>query len=67
MSATVARKPLNAPDLLRDRKVLLSLTVLNIIIYVGLLIPLPLFTYYGVSFLVISVWVRTTKSHSDIK
>ena len=33
---------LDAPELLRSRHVLLGLTVLNIVIYSALLIPLPL-------------------------
>ena len=43
MIATAPRKRLDAPDLLRKRMVLLTLTVLNIIVYMGLVITCLLF------------------------
>ena len=44
MLPTIQQIPLTAPDLLQIRRALLSLTVLNIVIYVALLIPLALFS-----------------------
>merc|ERR1712106_840616 len=40
--STVPQNSLNSPDLLRSRRALLSLTLLNVFIYLALLIPLPL-------------------------
>merc|ERR1712106_1045425 len=40
--STVPQSSLNSPDLLRSRRALLSLTLLNVFIYLALLIPLPL-------------------------
>merc|ERR1711935_621538 len=41
-ASTVPQNSLNSPDLLRSRRALLSLTLLNVFIYLALLIPLPL-------------------------
>merc|ERR1712150_16198 len=46
MLATAPQKSLKAPDLLKSRQVLLGLTVGQILIYLTLLIPLPLYTRF---------------------
>ena len=56
MLSTIPQMPLTAPDFLQLCRALLSLTVLNIVIYAALLIPLALFSSYP--WTIILVWFK---------